>query len=1538
MSSRPSSRLSLSHRPPSVEVNESVTVISNGTKGIVRFVGLTEFSTGNWVGVELDEPTGKNDGSVADVRYFDCKAGHGIFVRESQIKSSNKSTDSPSSRSSLSGRTSPPSKTPPGSSKRKSPPSVQSKRLSVSSSTSSTPLMVTKPLPTKTKVIGKSLTKSTSVDSINQKIHRKDSLSTVEESSNLDTKESTIKSSKSTDSMNNLPPSVGKRTSLPRPRTNIADADKKQTILSPILDSPTEPVAIKKAGLRNANLVISTGTENNFLGLMDTSPPKGFSDNENAPKSPQRDTELLKPTIQQTKTLKNGRQNSKSPIRSHQDLLSSLSIAGSIANIPGKPPSPIITEKPVPSPTKVQAFSDSILKSPKKDSALEPGILQASLLENKPDALPVTQKISKRASSLSRSRSPRSKNPISPTRNRSASPALSDSLPFTGSADLSISPSKSKSRHVIPTNDFNGNDSPSHPLSHDLPGAEIRGRSLAISDLSNELESAKAKIKSLTNRNEYLSNYNEDLFNQNQILITEKNMLESQYTTTIESVSDQEKQILELQSMLKEATHKNHTITTSAKVIKESIEGNEKYEHLKRENNRNLREIEALNRELEMRNDALEVALLDKCIAEESLDVAHSEIKQLKSTVEELTLELELLTLQPKNNENPKSSLDDKKQILQLQLQSDRLAEALIKLRDVSVSKEAEFTNHVEMQQSELQNYEEMRNSCNDLKESLDMANERIKHLKEQVDDTYVMSEMLQSITETNLKLDETLVEKKLERMELEQLLKVSNDLEKAHIELEKKLYEELEVQRENQLTISQLRRTLDNQSSVNKSKSPGLITNESDMIDLRRKLEDSNRELKKLKLQSDTVSLSLSESKKEISILKLFLAPGFDKTFGDILNSYLLFERISNKCRLIGKYIGDCLREKYHPTARALEIAASWSIVMDVRQAAKKLSVNFISKDTLADFAPFVEVYKSAAHSESLIDQHLKQIFYEYADVKSLLPELVDLSNLLQRSSTEIESNSDNLLWRQESSLLCIDTLYMHTACIESELSCISNLFGPANVEAPAEICELIKKFTNGILSNSLSVKNSTSVLQKKILETQKQTHVVSVEVLGQVVESGSSLESVVTDLRTVRNSLQSYIQEANNNSSDLSGDSIKDILEQPDIKGEKSLESVATDLKSILSEFTNMKEWSLFINPTPPWNQMASRMKEDISQLELFKNKSTALESQLVAHLKSLSQKDEIISANMVEIDILKRKSDQIEKMKAEVNTIQAKLDEAIDLKEQYHVALESINGDLLELEAENDQLKIHVSHLQKQLMDQKSFVQNSPLRKQSLHQSHTPLSLPNKSETNLQNPDTATTTSNLLVETQKICIRFLMLEIARLKGREYSSTNWQLFHPSDPLMKRSTRAQKQSPDYSFSEYVDKSKNVEISELQNQANSVLSDIYSFAKESCVIDLTNTTKNIHSKVWKPKLSDPLQQFLSKKSKLTQLQNRIQTLHNNIHESEISSHRVKSLSNKSVICGRVTIERNTSCAIESKRTIRLNSISQFQEIHNLFLF
>lgn len=65
----------------------------DGRRGLIMYVGeVPEIPGGSiWVGVRLDEPVGKNDGSIGGKRYWDPQGeapamNHGIFVHPERVE------------------------------------------------------------------------------------------------------------------------------------------------------------------------------------------------------------------------------------------------------------------------------------------------------------------------------------------------------------------------------------------------------------------------------------------------------------------------------------------------------------------------------------------------------------------------------------------------------------------------------------------------------------------------------------------------------------------------------------------------------------------------------------------------------------------------------------------------------------------------------------------------------------------------------------------------------------------------------------------------------------------------------------------------------------------------------------------------------------------------------------------------------------------------------------------------------------------------------------------------------------------------------------------------------------------------------------------------------------------------------------------------------------------------------------------------------------------------------------------------------------
>merc|ERR550537_619552 len=54
--------------------------------GVVKFVGVVHYAKGIWLGVELEQAYGKNDGIIKGTRYFEAQPMHGVMVKVEDIE------------------------------------------------------------------------------------------------------------------------------------------------------------------------------------------------------------------------------------------------------------------------------------------------------------------------------------------------------------------------------------------------------------------------------------------------------------------------------------------------------------------------------------------------------------------------------------------------------------------------------------------------------------------------------------------------------------------------------------------------------------------------------------------------------------------------------------------------------------------------------------------------------------------------------------------------------------------------------------------------------------------------------------------------------------------------------------------------------------------------------------------------------------------------------------------------------------------------------------------------------------------------------------------------------------------------------------------------------------------------------------------------------------------------------------------------------------------------------------------------------------
>uniref|UniRef100_A0A8C9TN20 Dynactin subunit 1 n=1 Tax=Scleropages formosus TaxID=113540 RepID=A0A8C9TN20_SCLFO len=360
--------------------------------------------------------------------------------------------------------------------------------------------------------------------------------------------------------------------------------------------------------------------------------------------------------------------------------------------------------------------------------------------------------------------------------------------------------------------------------------------------------------------------------------------------------SKMQEQQAELQKQLKEAK----------KEAKEALEARDRYME-----------------EMADTADAIEMATLDKEMAEERAESLQQEVESLKEKVEELTMDLEILKheIEEKGSDGAASSYHVK----QLEEQNSRLKEALVRMRDLSSSEKQE---HVKLQkQMEKKNaeLESLRQQKDKLMEEMRQAEQTIDELKEQVDAALGAEEMVETLTERNLDLEEKVRELRETVSDLEAINEMNDELQENARETELELREQLDlsaarvreaekkveaaqetvadyqqtIQKYRELTahLQEVNRELTNQQEATAEQQPT-----AELFDFKIKFAETKAYAKAIDMELR--KMEVAQATRQVSLLTSFMPDSFLRHGGDhdCILVLLLIPRLICKAELISR------------------------------------------------------------------------------------------------------------------------------------------------------------------------------------------------------------------------------------------------------------------------------------------------------------------------------------------------------------------------------------------------------------------------------------------------------------------------------------------------------------------------------------------------------------------------------------------------------------------------------------------------------------
>lgn len=746
--------------------------------------------------------------------------------------------------------------------------------------------------------------------------------------------------------------------------------------------------------------------------------------------------------------------------------------------------------------------------------------------------------------------------------------------------------------------------------------------------------------------------------------------------------------------------------------------------------------------------DAIEMATLDKEMAEERAESLQQEVETLKEKVEELTMDLEILKheIEEKGSDGAASSY----QVKQLEEQNGRLKEALVRMRDLSASEKQE---HVKVQkQLEKKNteLESLRQQKEKLQEEASQMEKTIDELKEQVDAALGAEEMVETLTERNLDLEEKVRELRETVTDLEAINEMNDELQENARETELELREQLDmanarvreaekrveaaqetvadyqqtIKKYRDLTahLQEVNRELRNQqeATVEKEQQPS-----PEMFDFKIKFAETKAHAKAIEMELR--KMEVNQANRHVSLLTSFMPDSFLRHGGDhdCILVLLLIPRLICKAELISKQA----QEKFELSEANGEKAGMRGAVGEQMSFAAGLVYSLsLLQATLHKYEQAlgqcgVEVYKKVGmlYPEMSVHERSLDFLIELLH-KDQLDETVNVEPLTKAIKYYQHLYSIHLADQPED---CTMQLSDHIKFTQSALDCmgveVSRLrafIHPGQEASDFSIllkdletsCSDIRQFCKKIRrrmpgTEAAGIPAALSFGQQvsdTLLDCRKHLKWV-VAVFQEVAAAGAQMIAPLGENEVLQAlKLEDVAFKATEQIYGAQGSNPYEVLRQSCAILIATMNKMATAMQE--GEYDAEKPQS---KSPPPVEQRAAALRAEITDAEGLGLKLEDRETVIKELKKSLKIKGEELSEANVRLSLLEKKLDSASKEADDrVEKIQTKLEETQTLlkkkEKEFEETMDALQADIDQLESEKAELRQRLSNQSKRTIE--------------------------------------------------------------------------------------------------------------------------------------------------------------------------------------------------------------------------------------------